>query len=403
MNMQQRAAAAAMVFAGSLWAGGALADEVPTPVDTPPPGVPAAPAGVPPAPTEVDAAAPNAATYPPDLAAPSTRWGNRMLGGHTFLFPVTHPGPFVATYFGVGLGVYNESVPSVLIPGGGSSDLNLIGVTTTADLGIKITDWLGIEGQARALAIVGLDGQSLLYSGGQLNAGGFFAPIVRIARIESTGTQLSARAQMGWLRGSSLEIPRLLTLARSAIGSTSDDADPTAAAAGIGRALAQGGFPRVILAGADTFDLNGSIEAAQALGPMFGLQAATTLQRRVFGVTFNDPQAGDLRDSATRYDILLDASFEWDGMSKHIPVAAIVEYEAGIRLGGTGDEQVESEGTDTHTLGIGVYYSGRPNLQVGIFGASIWNLRRISGVAGAPGESGVPSARYGEMIIRYVW
>jgi hypothetical protein len=368
------AAAAATLFAGAVWTCNAIADEVPPPAA--------------------------------DLAAPPTRWGNRMLAGHTFLFPVTHAGPFVTTYFGVAQGVYDESIPNVPIPGARTTDLSLIGVTSTADLGIKLTDWLGVEAQGRALAVFGLNGQSLIYAGGQLNSGGYIAPIVRLARVESSGTQISLRAQMGWLNGTSLQVPRLLVLARTAIaGAVQNTSDPTAAARDIGAGIIQGGFPRVILAGADTFNLNASIEAAQALGEMFGLQAAVAAQRRVLGVTLNDPAAGDFRESGTRYDMLVDLSAEWDGMSAHIPIAAILEYELNARLAGTGDEELEVEGGNTHTLGLGVYYSGRPNLQVGLFAATIRNLRPIAGVsvAGSPGTSGTPNTQFAEMVLRYVW
>jgi hypothetical protein len=368
------AAAAAALFASALWTCNAIADEVPPPAA--------------------------------DLAAPPTRWGNRMLAGHTFLFPVLHAGPFITTNFEVAQGVYEEGIPSVPIPGFRTTDLSLIGVTTTANLSVKITDWLGVEAQGRALAVAGTNGQSLLYAGGDLNAGGFVAPIVRLARIESSGTQISARAQVGWLAGTSLQVPRLLVLARNVIaGAVQNTSDPTAAARDIGGALLNGGFPRVVLAGADTFGLNASVEAAQALGEMFGLQAAFTLQRRVLGLNFNDVGSGDFRDSATRYDLLFDFSAEWDGMSAHIPIAAILEYELNGRLAGTGDEDLEEESTNTHTLGAGVYYSGRPDLQVGLFAATIRNLRPVAGVtvAGSPGSSGTPNAQYGEMVIRYVW
>ncbi len=372
--LKHLAAAAAALFASALWTCDVMAD-----------------------------AAPPAAA---DLEAAPTRWGNRMLAGHTFLYPVLHAGPFVTTYFGIDNGVYEENVPAVPIPGSRTTDLSLIGVTSTADLGIKLTDWLGIEAQGRALALFGVNGESLIYAGGQINSGGFLAPIVRIARIESTGTQISARAQMGWLDGTSLQVPRLLVLARTAIaGAANNTSDPSAAARQIGAGILNGGFPRVILAGADTFGLNASIEAAQALGEMFGLQAALTLQRRVLGMRFNDPTAGDFRESATRYDLDFDFSAEWDGTRLHVPIAAIIEYELNGRLGGTGNVVLESEASKTHTLGAGVYYSGRPNLQVGVFAATVRNLRRIAGVtvAGTPGFSDTPNAQYAEMVIRYVW
>src|SRR5580698_2721926 len=114
------AAAAAALFASALWTCNAIADEVPPPAA--------------------------------DLAAPPTRWGNRMLAGHTFLFPVLHAGPFITTSFEVAQGVYEESIPSVPIPGFRTTDLSLIGVTSTANLSVKVTDWLGVEAQGRALA-----------------------------------------------------------------------------------------------------------------------------------------------------------------------------------------------------------------------------------------------------------
>ena len=368
------AAAAAALLAGALWAANAFADEIAPP--------------------------------PADLAAPPTRWGNRMLAGHTFLYPVLHAGPFITTNYGMAVGVYDESIPSVPIPGFRTTDLSLIGATATANLGVKITDWLGIEAQGRALAVFGVNGQSLIYAGGQLNSGGFLAPIVRLARIEGTGTQISARAQIGELGGESLQIPRLLLLARTAIGGAiQNPSDPTAAARAIGSGLLNGGFPRVVLAGADSFGLNASVEAAQALGEMFGLQGGLTVQRRVMGLTFKDPVSGSFRESATRYDLLLDFSAEWDAISLQVPIAVILEYELNARLAGTGDEDFEIESTNTHTFGAGVYYSGRPNLQVGLFAASIRNLRPINGVTfvSAPGTSGTPNAQYAEMVLRYVW
>lgn len=359
-------------------------------------------------PAEVPAAAPPVvpAPPPPDLAAPPTQWGDRMLAGHTFLYPVLQPSSFITTNFGVALGVYDESIPSVPVPGFRSLDLSLVGATAAANLGVKITDWLDIEGQGRALAVLGSNGQSLVYAGGQLNAGGWLAPKVRIARIESSGTQVSARAQIGELGGESLQIPRLLVLARSAIsGAIQNPSDPLATARAIGSGLFTGGFPRVILANADQFTLNGSVEAAQALGEMFGLQASLTFQRRVLGLTFKDPISGSFRESANRYELLFDLSAEWDAMSLHVPIAVLLEYELNGRLAGTGTEEIEDASTNTHTFGAGIYYSGRPDLQVGVFAATIRNLRPINGITfvGSPGTSGTPSASYTEMVIRYVW
>jgi hypothetical protein len=345
-------------------------------------------------------AAPALADESSDKNFPAPQWGDRTLAGHRFLFPATYAGPFNATYFGVAQGGYEKHIPSVPGPLVGSNDLDLIGYTVSVDLGVKIFDWLGIQGTATGLAISGLNGTSIVYAGGNLTVGGNVGPIVRIVRIERTGTQVSARAQVGWLTGTGLDLPRLLVLGRDVFSGASG---PTDAAATIGRGLLQGGLTRTVVHDIDGFDLLASAEAAQALGPMFGLQGAVTLQRRVTGVSFHNPFAGSVRDSDTRYDALFDLSFEWDGDSIHIPLAAMLEYEFNGRLGGSGDDLLEIDSTAVHNLGFGLYYPSRPNLQLGVFAAARLNLRPVPGIAGASGSSGAPDAKYAELTLRYVW
>jgi hypothetical protein len=336
-------------------------------------------------------------------APPANQWGDRTLAGHTFLFPGTHRGPFVTTDFGIALGAYQESIPSVPLPFGGTADLSILGAITVANLGVKILDWLGVQASGTGLAVFGSDGSSLLYAGGKANYGGYVAPIVRLARIKSSGTQISARAQVGWMSGDAIDLPRFLVVGRTAIASVSSAPDATAAAAGIARGIIQGGIARTALTSSDAFGLTGSVEAAQAIGPMVGIQAAVALERRVIGLTFHDPSSGDFRNSATRYDMLFDVSAEWDGSSVHVPVAAILEYELNGRLSDTGEDELDESSSTVHLLGAGIYYSGRQNLQVGLFAATSRNLRSIPGIAGAPGSSGAPSAQYGEMVMRYIW
>ena len=143
---------------------------------------------------------------PADLAAPPTRWGNRMHSfGRTFLFPALHAGPFVTTYFGHP----SRGLRRRTSPGGPDSRLFQIDRPHQAssasrrplNLGIQITDWLGIEAQGRALAVIGTSGQSIIYGGGQISAGGFAAPIVRIAGSKVPGRRSAARAQIGELSG----------------------------------------------------------------------------------------------------------------------------------------------------------------------------------------------------------
>ena len=369
------AAAGAALVAGALWTCNAIADEVAPP--------------------------------PPDLTAPATRWGNRMLAGHTFLYPVTHAGAFVTTYFGVAEGVYDESIPAVPIPGARTTDLSLIGVTSTANLGIKITDWLGIEAQGRALAVFGLNGQSLIYAGGDLNSGGFVAPIVRLARIESSGTQISARAQMGWLAGTTLQVPRLLVLARTAVaGAAMNTTDPAAAARDIGMRDHPGRVPARHSRGRRYVRPQclgrGRAGAGRDVRLAGGRHRAAPRPR----AHVQRPGVGGL---SQQRDPLRHALRHLRRMGRNESARAhrcnprVRAQREGWRARATRTSRKRAR-TRTRSES-GVYYSGRPNLQVGLFAATIRNLRPIAGVnvAGGPGTSGTPNAQFAEMVLRYVW
>src|SRR6185312_2158647 len=185
-----------------------------------------------------------------------------------------------------------------------------------------------------------------------------------------------------------LDVPRFLTAARQIYAGITSGSNDTAAAGDIAKGIINGNLGSVVVNGSDSFNLNATFEYAQAISELFGLQADAGFQRRVFGVTLSYPTGPDARQSATRYDALLGASLEFDANKLHVPIAAMIEYEADIRLGGTGDENLEQDNTVTHRFGAGLYYSGQRNLQVGVAGALIRNLRPIAGLADAPGQSG---------------
>ncbi len=163
------------------------------------------------------------------------------------------------------------------------------------------------------------------------------------------------------------------------------------------------GIERTVLDRTDDFMLSGSFNAAQALGPMFGLQAAVAFERSVFGMTSNLVPTGDARVSDTRYDILIDAAVDWDGISLGVPVALQAEYEVNGRFHSTGPELLEGDSNIAQVIGAGAYYSGAQDLQLGIFGAYAWGLRPLAGIGGAPGSSDPSRADYLQLVIRHIW
>lgn len=388
--------AAGVLAIPTVAAGQEPAPPPPQPLPQPAPAVGTAAPAVP-------APAPSPPASPATSSPPPPEWGNRTLAGHTFLFPALEPSSFVATYVGIRQGVYHQMFPNVPLPFGGTQSLSLLGISDDIELSFRITDWLGIGGVAQALGVLGSNGQSLLFAGGNVNAGGSILPVLRIARIESTGTQVSFLARVGWLPGDALDLPSFLVAGSNAIASANVAGSPQATAAAIANNVLQNGIQRTVLTHTDNFMLSGSFTAAQALGPMFGLQAAVAFERSVFGVTSNLVPTGDVRVSDTRYDIPIDASLDWDGISLGVPLALQVEYEVNARIHSTGPELLEGDSNVAQVIGAGAYYSGAQDLQLGLFGAYAWGLRPLAGIGGAPGSSDPSRADYLQLVLRHIW
>ncbi len=81
----------------------------------------------------------------------------------------------------------------------------------------------------------------------------------------------------------------------------------------------------------------------------------------------------------------------------------MAEYQ--VELDNTSAETGESASTTAHFVGLGLYYTGRRNLLIGVGGATQLGLEPVVGqdAAGAPLKSGSPSLWFGQFILRYVW
>jgi hypothetical protein len=319
------------------------------------------------------------------------------------MFPALAPTPFVATYAGIRQGVYHQRFPNVPLPFGGSTDLSLLGVSDDVELSFKITDWFAISGFAQALAVIGSNGKSILYAGGNLNAGGSIVPVFRLARVESTGTQVSFRASVGWLPGDSIDIPDFLLAAGPTVAAAQSSPTPQAIPGAIATSVLDNGIERTLLVRTDTFILTGGFAAAQTITHELGVQAGLAFERAVYGATSNVLPSGDVRVSDTRYDLLFDVAVDWNGVTIGIPVAVQAEYELNGRLHSTGSELLEGTSNVANVLGAGVYYSGAQDLQLGIFGAYAFGLRPLQGIGGAPSSSDDSQADYLQVVIRHIW
>ncbi|MFP2912334.1 hypothetical protein ACLESD_46390 [Pyxidicoccus sp. 3LFB2] len=328
----------------------------------------------------------------PVAEAPACHTDNaRQLGGHTFLFPMLQQSAFVTTNAGLREGIARYDVPDLPIGVLGTTDVLLTGVQQTLDLGIAFTDWLGVAGFARGTLITGANARSLLVDGASVELLGQAGAVLRVWRNEPTGTQVSVRANFGYQDGSEVTVLPFLSSILASPGSSLEE-------------VLLGRLGQFILVPGTETSVNGGAFLAQALGRTFSLQASANgeyawRERRPFNSELGDRFTQKTHAARLNLTAALTADFAPLG----VPVALMGEY-----LFTTGEESqvlLPDRTLGASTVALGVYYSGRPNLQLGVGAVRTLNAAPRLGLSGegSSAESGDPSLSYGQFILRYIW
>jgi hypothetical protein len=334
------------------------------------------------------AAAPAAAA---SAAEPPADWDDRTMKGHTFLYPILQEGAFNTMHFGIRQGFAYASFPNVPLGSLGSVGLSASGVIENFDLGVKILPWLGVYGTAEGQVALGTNIDSLLLAGGNFSFSGNAGLVLRIARIESTGTELTARAFGGGGTGRDASIVGLVDALFSAGGK-----------AAFGDVL-NGNLGRFLLTPTGNNTFGGSVHAAQAIGKYFGAQAAVEGDSTRQSVSpFNPATNANVSQTTSIGTFKTTVGVDVDGAPGGVPLGAMAEYELEYdAASGAGT----SASTLSHFVGVGLYYTARRNLVLGLGGKTQLNPPPLTteNARQQPVQSGSPTLLYGQFILRYVW
>lgn len=307
----------------------------------------------------------------------------RTLRRHVFIFPSLFDSSMIATYFGVRARVSLTSVPGVPTDFG-RFDVATTTVAESLDFGVRITDWLGLYGNAGGRALTGTNVKSLIYVGATYNYFGALGAQLRLLRSERTGTQLTVRAGALLGKGQVASVFPLFASLQSNV--TLEDVAQTP----VGEAIRT---PVRNVAG------GGTLNFAQAISPMFGVQATAGLGVSSLALNPYDLSRGARVERASteltmRAGAALSASFDTIG----VPIAVMAEYV--LLREYTSDFQQSLDLDTAHRFGLGVYYAGRRNLDIGVSGAGHFGMAPIENRSGT---SERPRAGSAELILRYVW
>ncbi|NMO14622.1 hypothetical protein HPC49_03860 [Pyxidicoccus fallax] len=316
---------------------------------------------------------------------------SRRLGGHTFLFPMLQQSAFVTTHVGLREGIARYDVPDLPVGRLGRTDVLLTGVQQTLDLELAVTDWLGLAGFARGTVITGANTRSLLVDGASVNLVGQAGAIVRVWRNANSGTQLSLRGNFGYEDGSEVTVLPLVSGILNNPLLTLED-------------VVQGSLGEFILVPRTETSVNGGAFLAQALGRTFSLQAAANAE---YGWREREPfdaeAGGRVTQKTHAARVNLTAALTADFSPHGVPVALMGEYL--FSFGEETEVGLPDRTLKSSTVALGVYYSGRPNLQVGLGAVTTLNAAPRFGLGEADQrlESDDPTLSYGQLILRYIW
>jgi hypothetical protein len=354
------------------------------PTTTPPPTTTLPPPTevVPPPPAAEPTAVPTK-TEPTATCPGQCDGAERILKGHTFLYPAFVASPIVATYLGLRIRTGDQAAsnaPTAV----GNRDITALTLSETLDLGIKITDWFAFTLTGGVRAIIGSNLPALTYGGATYDVGGRAGLLFRLMRNEDTGTQLGIGVGAAVTRG---QVSTLFPLFAQPLQSAVD--------------ALQGDLGESIKTPFTTTNFDASFSVAQALaGKLLGLQASAGIGRGSITAEPYDSvrkvRISSTESSAT-YEFGAALSFDFNAFK--VPIAVMPEY---VFTRQTSTAPVRGSGVfDTiHIIALGIYYSGRPNLQFGLISSAQLGTNPLL----LPnGPSDTPVVENGELILRYIW
>jgi hypothetical protein len=368
------------------------------PSPPPPPASTPAPEPPPPAHEPPPAPAEPVPTPPPPARAPDEA---RSLKGHAFLYPALIEAPFVTSSIRLAteIGAFAQrgvsatsSIDTPFVSSPVIYDRDPRFVQQHFGVGVAVSQYLGFDFDGSYAALVGGNEQSaFLYgssSGDDLRVG----TRIKILRLAGLGTQIGARVY-GLLQNNTRLRPASLLEEIARENKTGTDATRN-------ECLAAGDFSCAFAKGFSASDAlrisraqyggGLSVSAAQPLGTRFGIIAS-------LGADFSAAKLTSLAGNVSSTPISVYAGLAPSvDLAPTLPLGAMLEYRIlhqNESFSGSNNAPGGSAGSDQHSVAAGVYYTGRPELQLGFIFAGTFtttsNTEPLTSVL-----SGRLSARY---------
>jgi hypothetical protein len=342
-------------------------------------------------------------------------WGQtRALGEHNFQLSSFVPSALIDSHLGIRAGVEYHQVPgfaqlpSLVSSGPQAVDLRTINVAETLDFAIRLHDHFAIYGDGYGKARVGANTATLLGTGADYTYGGDLGLLVKLFRAGSF--QLSVRGQAGYYDGQSAGILALFQdlsmIAQDAVLKVQRNPvlDLNQAIDQLNNAFRTATSD--LLTPFSGFSYGFALNAAQAVGRYFGLQASlgyyvdnATYRPTRYDTATGGPVTREQTIKTTRPSLGL--AIDVDASPAGLPFAMLLEYRATpINVNSQEDANYDLTSFE-HLVALGLFYSGRRDLQLGFTGYTLFGQPPAIGANAIP--SGKPLDLALQLVFRYFW
>ena len=353
---------------------------------------------------------------PPSEPSPGTKWGStRVLGGHSFLLGTFVPTGLINSHLGVRAGLEYHQVagyvqlPSLLNTRPQEVELETINVAETLDFAVRLHDHFAIFGDGYGKARVGANINTLLGTGADYTYGGRLGVLVKLFTLASF--QASVSGQAGYYAGQSAGIMALFQdlniIAREAVEQVQADPviDVDDAVERLNTAFRTATADLLTPFEGVTYGV--SLNLTQAIGRYVGLQAsigyyaeAATYRPTRYDVASGGPVMQEHTVSTQRASFGIAADF--DAAPAGFPLALLVEYRATpTSVTDTQDLTRLDVSSLEHLVALGLFYSGRTDLQLGVTTYSVYG--QLPTLSANAMHSGKPLDLALQLVFRYYW
>lgn len=317
------------------------------------------------------------------IAPVSEKVPPRTVGGHTFMTPASIDSAWVETIFGTRTSGRYETISNLPI-GNNSVNINSLGISENIDFELAFGDrWaagLGVFGQF----VTGITGSSIATQGALFNYGATLTAAFRILRLDSSATQLAARAELfGVQGGGRISLASFIRALRTTPATDVPDLISN--------------FGDFLVTPASSYGGGLSLNVAQGLTSALSLQASLRLGLRHLRLSPFVPGQGRVSNDSTSW--LPEAGAAFGIEPPGFPLAFLLEYRYASR------DPEDLVGTAHHLVAAGGYYAARPDLQVGPILFGEFGLPALTGIDANGNDAGSANgtALSFQLLMRYFW